>query len=337
MHYIYLLGLAPAVLAAPPGVLPTRCGQHGDRVAPAEALVPPAASFFAASERHRLLVLSAPKAGATLAVQLMLRADGLTETALAYARARGSAIEHAYHVAVVLPRRNVSSCRVCESPAWSCVKMVRSPWDRAVSSYLRTANKPSRSNWPELRPNASFAEFLRRLSARANQSVTEQRRRAAQRKADHYLPQERAECDNIASLALIPTECAATALLHLSAARRERQPAYALLDGRNLSSDSHYHVQRGIPPADSPVPVADLGYSKVASGRQALPYDEFLRDAALRALVARLFAADFRLYQQACRQPWVQRSDECVAACAHQLCREWSRHGSRPLRTTLEV
>ena len=227
---------------------------------PTLQLLHPTEPFFAASEKHRLLVQATPKGGATLAVQLVLRAEGLEAAAAAHVGRPGAAMPelgeriHAYHVAVLVPNRTVRGCDACggQQSSWCCLKLVRSPWDRAVSSYLRTASAPARSHLPEMRTRGSFEDFLGALRTRAGLEAARQRRLAQRPKSDHYLPQVRPQCDE--AMPLVPIECAEQALRLLGRGGR-RCPAYRRLAATNLSARGHYRVQSGAPQAPVCVPL----------------------------------------------------------------------------------
>lgn len=285
-------------------------------------LVPPEAVFFAADDASKLLVQASPKGGATLAVQLVLRAAGLESTAAAYVGRNGSSLSalgvlaHTYHASVLMRQRRVRGCAHCATNAdWGCIKLVRSPFDRVVSSYLRTAEHPARrSNLPEMRANGSFSDFVHALEARANRSAREQQRLANLHKADHYLPQLRPACD---LLPLVPIECVESALPHLQRRPGPAAAAYLRLDPRNLSAPSHYRDKSGSAPIGAAAPVWTWDYAPHFSAHRAVPpYSAFLAEPRLREAVDRLFAADVELYEAACRQRWLRGSDECMAVCA---------------------
>jgi hypothetical protein len=302
-------------------------------------LVPPEVVFFAAHEESKLLVQAPPKGGATLAVQLVLRAAGLESTAAAYARRNGSTLSalgelvHTYHSKVMMRQRHVNNCTHCSTNEdWGCIKLVRSPFDRVVSSYLRTAENPARrSNLPEMRDNGSFSDFVHALEARANRSSHEQQRLANMHKADHYLPQLRPACDLLrkharapggfgtedAALPLVPIECVESALTHLQSRLGPASAAYLRLDPRNLSAPSHYRDKSSNAPIGAADPVWMWDYATHFSAHRAVPpYSAFLGEPRLREAVNRLFADDVELYEAACRQQWLRGSNECMAMCA---------------------
>jgi len=311
------------------------------------SLVPPQNVFFAASVKHRLLVQAPPKGGATLAIQLIIRADGLEAAASAHVGRKGASLSdlgelvHGYHSSVVMRHRKAGSCARCSDEAWSCIKLVRSPFDRVVSSYLRTAADPTGSHLPKMRADGSFSDFVHALEARAMLSASKQQPLANRRKSDHYLPQLRLECDLLrrrdsaqggsvtnvrmtrtlgaedAALPLIPIECFDAALRQL---RSERPAAaYQRLDVRNLSATSHYRAKMDASAeyGSRLDPVWTWKYSTHFSAHRAVPtYSSFLNDTRLRELVARLFSDDLELYEAACRQRWLQATEECIEPCA---------------------
>ena len=95
-------------------------------------------SVLLANEKDKLLVAAVAKGGATVATQLMLRREGLLETALRHRGSHGTGWIHDYrHVYARQPNhrppRNATA--TCRDRAWTCVVILRSPLDRVVSSY----------------------------------------------------------------------------------------------------------------------------------------------------------------------------------------------------------
>lgn len=302
-------------------------------------LVPPEVVFFAAHEESKVFVQAPPKGGATLAVQLILRAAGLESAAAAHAKRDGSSLSelgelvHAYHSNVMMRQRHVDNCTICTTNEdWACIKLVRSPFDRIVSSYLRTAENPARrSNLPEMRNNGSFADFVHALEARANHSALEQQRLANMHKADHYLPQLRPACDLLrkragtpagfgaedAALPLVPIECVESALAQLRSRRGPASAAYLRLDASGLSAPSHYRDKSGSVSIGTAGRVWNWDYGTHFGARRPVPpYAEFLGEPQLREAVNRLFANDIALYDASCRQQWLRGSDACMRVCA---------------------
>ena len=123
----------------------------------------------------RRVLLSSPKAGATIAAQLFFRSLGLTEKALAY-----SPWVHHYKMQFNLrPGGRVDPCVVCRpGSGWTCVKIVRSPLARVISSYVHIIRHSAQFGLAD----STFDTFVRILEDQAT---------AAQRSLfdDHFMPQ----------------------------------------------------------------------------------------------------------------------------------------------------
>ena len=150
-------------------------------------------------DRSRLMVLSSPKAGATLSMRLMLARLNLTALAKGYG---GYPLWYTHSVFDRQPGRappeSVEALRPCAAGIdWLCIQLVRNPLDRAVSGYIHSLGHPEAislhfeelkgacgRNVPaiECQRNASFAEFARALTARAQ-------RRTRSAGDGHFMPQ----------------------------------------------------------------------------------------------------------------------------------------------------
>eukprot|EP00931_Biecheleriopsis_adriatica_P043367 TRINITY_DN24797_c0_g1_i1.p1 TRINITY_DN24797_c0_g1~~TRINITY_DN24797_c0_g1_i1.p1 ORF type:complete len:372 (+),score=16.62 TRINITY_DN24797_c0_g1_i1:94-1209(+) len=162
----------------------------------------------------KLQVRSAPKAGATVATQIMFNFLGLTETALNY-----SSWIHNYRVHIFdkhKSRRNHIACNACGVDGWKCLMLVRSPFDRVVSAYIHVMSTGIQSNiqqqFASFGPNATFAEFIDILKVLGRTGVKVGGE-------EHYLPQAPLACGRFANspwFMRIPTE-SLDAGLHLFA------------------------------------------------------------------------------------------------------------------------
>ena len=99
----------------------------------------------------KLLLLSTPKAGATVATQIMFEAFEPERWARWRASGACAWIHDCRHRFASLrahkPQR-LDPCATCRDPAWSCVALVRDPLDRAVSSYAQYARwRRARAPW----------------------------------------------------------------------------------------------------------------------------------------------------------------------------------------------
>ncbi len=113
-----------------------------DSLCRAEEVIPTtgSSSMFLWDRRHNLTMYGTPKGGATVTAQIMFRLMGVFEKAMAY-----DAWIHNYRVLVhdrrprseilPAPKAKVAQCAQCNDRG-RCVKVIRNPLDRAVSSYL---------------------------------------------------------------------------------------------------------------------------------------------------------------------------------------------------------
>jgi len=228
--------------------------------------------------------------------------------------------QHSYanqHSSVLqLSHRHGLCCSL--DPRWACVKMVRSPYDRIVSSYLRTAGRTT--GFEEMRDGGSFDDFVAAIAQRGRLPAATQRRKADVRKADHVLPQARSACDGrVPGLILVPTECAAEAFEQLPAPAEHLR---GLVNVSRLAPPVHYHRQAD--PNPTPLDADNLtalAYSNFADGAHPVPaYGRFTASQRVRDAVATYFAEDLALYRRTCGQPWLAGVASCMAACEKVLC-----------------
>ena len=135
----------------------------------------------------KLLLMSSPKAGATLVERLMLARVNLTGAAVHF---KGYPLRYSHEVFQQAKGRlptpgHLASC--APGTGWLCVAIVRNPLDRAISSYIFTMRHYGfiASHFQELDGNAdaSFAEFAAALDRRA-------RKKASHSPGDgHFMPQ----------------------------------------------------------------------------------------------------------------------------------------------------
>ena len=287
-------------------------------------------------EETKLMVLSSPKAGATLAMRLMLARLNLTAAAqrypqypLHYTHAEFNRMQGR------TPPRRVEDLRPCSSGGgWLCIEIVRNPLDRAISSYLMTLRTPIHLSFAELgdacgpgvpaaacKSNASFAEFARALAARA---LTRTRSEAD----DHFMPQAALTKHNrgrFPGVVRVPiemmsetdgAECAPLAPL-----QPWRLPeAEARVFGVRVSTGHHYVVkEKGTSGNSEHLPFA------VLAAASAMPaYDSFWTNQTFcRKVVGCLYRADVALYVGACTDA-TSPLRGCAAyerVCARELAR----------------
>ena len=109
---------------------------------PRTALIPSASMRDAAT---KILIVSSPKAGATLAERIMLARLNLTGVAAAYRGKRNSSGYPLLYAHEVFQKQrsagrypDANHLADCADPSWLCIALVRTPLDRAVSSYVHS-------------------------------------------------------------------------------------------------------------------------------------------------------------------------------------------------------
>lgn len=263
----------------------------------------------------RRVLLSSPKAGATIAAQLFFRSLGLTEKALAY-----SPWVHHYKMQFNLrPGGRVDPCVVCRpGSGWTCVKIVRSPLARVISSYVHIIRHSAQFGLAD----STFDTFVRILEDQAT---------AAQRSLfdDHFMPQA-SPCDLEAPPLLLPLETIDEGIL----------PAFAehtgfWMDPRGLES-AHYVSRTSTDEATDVqsysrwVPATDIeAATSTASSADSQRVGRSMSEAAQRLLntssklrrsVCCLYRKDVALYRRACAQDWLlEGCPRCAERCAKEV------------------
>mmetsp|Transcript_37168 Transcript_37168/g.77206 ORF Transcript_37168/g.77206 Transcript_37168/m.77206 type:complete len:503 (-) Transcript_37168:1761-3269(-) len=97
--------------------------------------------------QSKVLAVGAPKGGATITTQLMLKHWNLIDVALEY-----STWVHDYRNEMYKQKQfRPQKCKdVCGLAQWTCFKIIRSPFDRAVSSFIHTSRTEIFRKFPEL-------------------------------------------------------------------------------------------------------------------------------------------------------------------------------------------
>ncbi|KAL1520876.1 hypothetical protein AB1Y20_022437 [Prymnesium parvum] len=271
-----------------------------------------------ADNASRTVLMSAPKAGATQTTMLMLSMLNLTQDALQHDH-----WIHNYRREVFEKSRAHRRDHVCHdcghSGQWTCVRFLRSPLDRIVSSYIHTMTY-EKLVLPELgrvcqgcSQTASFAQFLMAISAFVNSSAMK-----GNRADDHVLPQTPLHgCDSEPSRLLsVPIEAMPNALLELEQLRMLHRA------GAGVWPSEHY-ITQNLSLHASTANVSSWPWSRVKAAidsKQLPPYDQFLTPEICGKLRC-LFAADFSAWQRMCAQPELRQCRTCISACTAQLSR----------------
>ena len=270
----------------------------------------------------KLLLMSSPKAGATLVQRLMLARLNLTGAAVRY---KGHyPVWYSHNVFMRAKGRlptpgHLASC--APGTEWLCVDVVRNPLDRAISSYIFTMRHWGfiASHFQELDGNAdaSFAEFAAALARRA-------RNKTSHSYADgHYMPQ------------CVPTTEAGALrpdILYVPVEMLTEPDGYAcpMLDrvrGTGLAAAeaaarggiSGHYVKKA---ASSPPGSEHWSWTKVKKTHPKPAYDSFWSNTAFcRHVVGCLYRADVEAYVSACRAPALETCAAFRSACEVQLGR----------------
>ena len=293
----------------------------------------------------KLMVLSSPKAGATLAMRLMLSRLNLTAETHRYGGFYPISYKEMFHKQPGRkPPLTVEDLRPCApGGGWLCVHLVRNPLDRAVSSYIHTLSyndahlsllfaelggacgRDVPAN--ECQRNASFAEFARALGARA-------RTRSRSSGDGHFMPQafgpaaaDRRSSQGFPGVLRVPIEMMSEAdgadCAPLAALEPWKLPiAEAAVFGADTKL-SHYKVQAQATPDGS----EDWPFARVAAAAKAKAtptYDSFWGNKSFcRNVVGCLYAADVALYVASCTDA-ASPLRQCAAyrrVCARELAR----------------
>ncbi|CAB9501002.1 expressed unknown protein [Seminavis robusta] len=266
------------------------------------------------SNETKLVLLGTAKGGATLATQILLRKVGLYETAVKY-----HPWIHNYRSTVYETEHpNQGSCQdLCGTSTrstqletdWLCLKLVRSPLDRIVSSYVHVLRTdPQSLVFPELdqhllqqqkqkqlhssysRKIATFADFVAALELRLQPAITPITLHDV-----HFMLQTSTDgCDRVAQLVPIEAIDSALAAIHARTG--------VALNATGLTSSHYVVVANTNNNNKNTQSVIHTPYSDLSVA--AFPhYDQFLQDTHLNARICALFCLDFQLYAKACTNP----------------------------------
>lgn len=272
----------------------------------------------------RVVIAGTPKGGATLSTQLMFQMLGLTKEATMY----GNWI-HSYREEVFDTKKDhkmVHCPTFCQTPGTVCIKLVRSPLDRVVSSYLHVmlqkrglaekykkhfkelqkviedsnANKMDGLKTDRVVENATFADFIEALERRA----TSGKRSLGD---NHFMPQaSRSGCDGN-GMRLIPIEAVEDALALLEGETGLRLKATGL-------TSHHYRVRKEVPGSSNDLPdISRMPAQKANSRNTTYTYEMFMQDPVLNEAICRLYCTDIKLYAQACSESsWIFSSSSSL-------------------------
>ena len=282
----------------------------------------PWASF--ADMNARIMIVSSPKAGATLSARLMLSSLNLTQVAMKYTGHWGYPFGYARNVFPVNKQaRRVAGLMEeggCSAADALCLAIVRNPIDRAISSYIMIMRvEDFRADFAELggRYNASFEEFVRALDRRAA---------GGNWSNSHAMPQHNVLGSQRAGLQpgvlYVPIEM-------LSEPNAYRCPQLKRLQGWRLADQEgegvmrHHYVQQAAPT----VLTTDSEHQpwSYLMKQQKLPsYDSFWGSQSFcQHVIGCLYKRDLELYVQTCTLQ-ANKFLGCTAfyqACQTQLTR----------------
>jgi len=285
-------------------------------------------------------LMSSPKAGATVITKIFFDTLGITQKANDYSLQKYHRVVagtlkpfpwiHDYEVDVFnfQPKHDVrhNGCiRVCSKPGFSCVKIIRSPLSRAVSSYVHTLKylPDLDEHFHELEEylgpdhgNASFVDFLAALKIKAAKSDAKPRdgKHSKNGMQDHFMPQF-SSCDRIVKPALVPIEFLGAGLAQFGN-HTGKQFKYSKTD----SKSAHFiKKESGIYEDD----VAEWKAYRFGDRMGHVPeYKHFYKSKAVQRQVRCLFHHDFQMYRRACSQTWLLTDcAECAETCAKEILR----------------
>jgi hypothetical protein len=285
-------------------------------------------------DHEKLMIMSSPKAGATLALRLVLGELGLTDEAkqwggypLKYVHGKHPPHGIAPSPAMQHRSRNASLSQ-CTQGSWICVAIVRNPMDRAISSYLHSMSNYDTiaSHFRELvaacgttsqvcQSNASFVEFSRALDRRAAT-------RSKSKGDDHFMPQVVPSLPHgtASGVLYLPIEmfyhldlsidAACPPLARVNAINSKMEAAEAAAFGAADAMSHHYQKPKT---STNNVSRPDLwSWDRMRSELNAktLPeYDTFWHDSDFcRHMVGDLYQADLHLYARMCGQKELRSS-----------------------------
>ena len=136
----------------------------------------------------KILIVSSPKADATLAERIMLARLNLTGVAAAYHGKRNSSAYPLLYAHEVFQKQrsagrypDANHLADCADPSWLCIALVRTPLDRAVGSYVHSLKYFANVGaWAGVSPNL-VCRLLLDLDRRAHDKYS--------RNDGHFMPQ----------------------------------------------------------------------------------------------------------------------------------------------------
>ena len=285
---------------------------------------------------QKLQVVGAPKGGATVTLQMMLRHWNKMDAAINYGE-RQWLHDYRRDVLVKEERHEVQRCRyVCsrgsdddddndddnnEDP-WLCIKIVRSVVDRAISSYIHTLKFLS-TRFPELVEVATQYNFSVQESSFEMYSEA-LRRRASQSRThsiaeDHFMPQADRDCDR-EGVYHIPLEGLTQALNMLNQSHGTFLNASGLTSSHYISKTNDLYKTEATSHDNSTnaIRISQMPFSQLFDEHKKLrySYDSFFDSTTVRALFCQLHCRDIRLYTKMCEQPIVQSHPDLQQVCA---------------------
>jgi hypothetical protein len=264
------------------------------------------------SDAHKKLrIMASPKGGATLATQIMFRKLGLMEKAIAYSPYSWI---HEYRSKVFMKEHPLVPCQQSCGSDWLCIKIVRSPLDRIVSSYIHVMLYKV-LYFPELvatvkltgkqTEDASFADFVNALVLRG------EGKEARSFADNHFTPQSTLDaCDDVVHL--LPTESiedGLSAIYNISG---------VALNATGMSS-FHYIVKDKSLGEKLEEDLSHVPF--LSRGQVSAPYGAYLRNATLNAEICRLFCNDIALYAKACSSHLLRARSETQKVCSTERLR----------------
>ena len=281
----------------------------------------------------RVMLLSTAKAGATLVLRLMFAHLNLTAEALAYGNYTHYPLKYGHDTFDKqpgrTPPRSIESLRVCASSRWTCIAIVRSPMDRAVSSYIHSmtifhrnghhfgelreaACGKSNHNWaPPCLMNASFRTFVKALELRAHRGTRSP-------SDNHFMPQAKAGF-SMPGVLMVPIESLPGAY-SCPPWDRVHPERLALLEPP--APLKHYKVHNESAVVNDPLDWEWPRLKAAVDAHATPPYSSFFSNATFcREAIGCTLRRDLELYARMCSQPWIDTCAPSRAACDKEMQR----------------
>lgn len=314
-----------------------QCSKHNP-------LVKTSSSLKLYDEEDKIAILGMPKGGATIATQLMFQYLNLTQEAKKF-----SPWIHDYRIQVFEKDMDYLSCRRhCHVRNTTepepnhekavCIKIVRSPLDRLVSSYIHVMRSTPKKlafreldeilervpldpddepeDHPHHRQRATFAQFVRALQIRSTDPKRKTKYTVGQ---THFTSQStRDKCDTFAEL--LPLESIQDGLDAINDHYGISMTATGLTSSHYVEKDTSDEPKVARLDTAEQKQTSLIPFRKLetlsSDGKAKLPaYDHFFHDKQLNSAICQLLCEDYHLYAKACANSLLEGRTETAHVC----------------------